>query len=535
MCGQLLQPKASSALEKKLNQGFTRLKQGYRYTLSWVLTKRKWVAMFFVGLIICGGLLVRVLPTALMPPSNAGIIISVASTPSGTSAQYAFLANQRIINKMSKLPALQSYATFASGAGGYFPANVVFNFIQLKPWQQRKLSTAAVAEQITHWMQADPFIQGGARALDLNGNNNLFDNGAVSFYVLGFLPERQLIEVAAHFAKALNQLPAISGAMSSAKLGSQQYNVTVNRTLAMQLGVSMTSITNTVSMLFAGHRLSNDYFIDGESYPIFVQLPKKDLADFKVLSRVYLANTAGDQIPLSRLLNIHAFTGATVLRHINQMRGAELSFNVKPGHTLGQAISEMRHLATKMLPSGMQTFLTGQARDLLQGQSHLAWIFVLGLVFIYLVLAALFESFIDPLIILFTVPLCIIGAMFALWVTKSSLNVYTGIGLVTLIGLISKHGVLITHFANQRLKEGKSVVEAVVEAASIRLRPILMTTATMILGALPLMFAHGVGAAGRFQIGLVIVFGLLVGTFFSLWVVPVAYTMFANLKLPKRR
>ncbi len=208
----------------------------------------------------------------------------------------------------------------------------------------------------------------------------------------------------------------------------------------------------------------------------------------------------------------------------------------KSNYTNGQVINQLETVAKQVLPKDMSLQYDQHTREMLSGNHTIILIFSLGLIFIYLVLAALFESFIDPLIILLTVPLCIVGALTLLKLIGGSLNIYTSIGLVTLIGLIAKHGVLITHFANELYKQqnkqqGKSITTAIITAASMRLRPILMTTATMILGAVPLIFSNGVGANSRIQLGTVIIAGLAIGTIFSLFIVPIAYILFASLKI----
>jgi multidrug efflux pump subunit AcrB len=202
----------------------------------------------------------------------------------------------------------------------------------------------------------------------------------------------------------------------------------------------------------------------------------------------------------------------------------------KANAPLSEVISHITSAAHQLLPSTVQINLTGEARKLQKSNLGLYAAFGLGVLFVYLILAALFESFIDPLIILLTVPMCVVGALLALKLEGGSFNMYTGIGLVTLIGLVSKHGVLITQFTNELRSQGCSLEEALVRACGVRLRPILMTTSTMVLGALPLLVSHGAGAEGRIQLGWVIVAGLLLGTVFSLWIVPLSYYFLSGLK-----
>jgi len=216
------------------------------------------------------------------------------------------------------------------------------------------------------------------------------------------------------------------------------------------------------------------------------------------------------------------------LNHFGQLRSAKITAALAPGYTLGEGLGFLEAAAKRALPPSAQTDLDGQSREFRESSASLYVTFLLALAFIYLVLAAQFESFVDPLIIMLTVPLSITGALLALYLTGGTLNIYSQIGLVTLIGLITKHGILMVEFANQLQAEGRPMREAVIEAASIRLRPILMTTGAMVLGSIPLALATGAGAESRQQIGWVIVGGLLVGTFFTLLVIPTAYTLISR-------
>ena len=230
----------------------------------------------------------------------------------------------------------------------------------------------------------------------------------------------------------------------------------------------------------------------------------------------------------SNLVNVREGVAPKSLNHFNRIRSVTISATLAPGYTLGQALAFMNETAKKVLPPTAQTDLAGQSREFRDSSTDIYFVFVLALAFIYLVLAAQFESFIDPFVIMLTVPLSMTGALLALKLTGGTLNVYSQIGLITLVGLITKHGILIVEFANQMQARGKGVMEAVEEAAVLRLRPILMTTGAMGLGAGPLALATGAGSESRQQIGWVIVGGLLLGTFLTLLVVPTAYTLLAR-------
>jgi multidrug efflux pump len=263
---------------------------------------------------------------------------------------------------------------------------------------------------------------------------------------------------------------------------------------------------------------------NGEQYDVLLQLAAGDRATPAALSTIFLRSPKGEMVQLSNVVSIQESVAPKELKRFNQLRSVTLVANLAPGYTIGDGVKFLEDAARETLPPHVQTDLNGQSRDYRSSANSLALVFVLALGFIYLVLAAQFESFRDPLIIMLTVPLSMTGALAALWLTNGTLNVYSQIGLVTLVGLITKHGILIVEFANQRQLEGFDRSAAVVDAAVLRLRPILMTTGAMVLGALPLALSTGAGAESRQQIGWVIVGGMSLGTLLTLFVVPAAYS-----------
>jgi multidrug efflux pump len=242
------------------------------------------------------------------------------------------------------------------------------------------------------------------------------------------------------------------------------------------------------------------------------------------MRRIYVRGKDGSMIPLSNLITIKETVAPKELNHFNQLRAATITAQLAPGYSLSDALTFLQQAAKEALPATAYIEYAGESREFREASANMYLIFLLALAFIYLVLAAQFESFTDPFIIMLTVPLSITGALLALWWSGGTLNIYSQVGLVTLIGLITKHGILIVEFANQLRAKGQAMGDAVIESATLRLRPILMTTGAMVLGAVPLAIATGAGAESRQDIGWVIVGGLLVGTFFTLFVIPVVYT-----------
>ncbi len=261
---------------------------------------------------------------------------------------------------------------------------------------------------------------------------------------------------------------------------------------------------------------------------MIVQVADVDRRNPEDLRRIYVRGTNDTMIPLANLIEVKETVAPKELNHFNQLRAATISAYLTPGYTIGDGLAFLENAAQEVLKGQAQIDYSGQSREFKESTSDIYLTFLLALAFIYLVLSAQFESFRDPLIIMLTVPLSMTGALLALWLSGGTLNIYSQVGLVTLIGLITKHGILIVEFSNQLRARGQPMFEAVAEAAGLRLRPILMTTGAMVLGAVPLAIAVGAGAESRQDIGWVIVGGILVGTLFTLFVIPVVYTYLAG-------
>ncbi|MEE4237435.1 MAG: efflux RND transporter permease subunit, partial [Anderseniella sp.] len=312
--------------------------------------------------------------------------------------------------------------------------------------------------------------------------------------------------------------PGLANADTDLKLNKPQLKVDINRDKAAQMGVGVDTIGRTLETLLGGREVTR-FKQAGEQYNVVIQLDPAARAAPQDLTALYVRGRENSLTPLSNLVALTETVAPKELNHFNRQRAAIISANIAPGYTLGEALAFMDQAAKETLPPSTRTALDGQSREFGESGQTLLITFALALIIIYLVLAAQFESFVSPFIIMLTVPLAATGALLALKLTGATLNVYSQIGLIT------KHGILIVEFANQLRERGKPKVEAVIEAASLRLRPILMTTAAMVLGAVPLAIATGAGAESRSPIGWVIVGGLLLGTLLTLFIIPVAYTL----------
>ena len=337
-------------------------------------------------------------------------------------------------------------------------------------------------------------------------------------------PYEELNGIANKLVEKLKDNPGLADLDTDLRLNKPEVRIEIDRARAADLGLDVTVIGRTLETLLGGRDVST-FEIGSEQYDVTVALPVADRTSTETLSRIFVRSASGEMVQLSNVVTAREAVAPRDLRRFNQLRAITIEANLSPGYTLGEAITAFNAAAQEVLPDNVVTDLTGQARELRDSSSNLALVFVLALAFIYLVLSAQFESFRDPVMIMLSVPLSMTGALAALYFTGGTLNVYSQIGLVTLIGLITKHGILIVDFANRMQEEGRTRLDAIVEGATLRLRPILMTTSAMVLGAVPLVLASGAGAESRMQIGWVIAGGMTLGTLLTLFVVPCAYAI----------
>jgi multidrug efflux pump len=320
------------------------------------------------------------------------------------------------------------------------------------------------------------------------------------------------------------------------KIDKPQVTVQIDRDLTAQLGLTMRDVGSMIGSMLSGGYV-NYFSMSDRSYKVIPQVKQRYRLNADQLKNYHINTAGGKTIPLSTIVKIKQSVIPETLNHFQQLNSATISGVPIPGVTMGQALDTLHQLSEEVLPAGYSIDYSGQSRQYVTESKTLLVTFIFALIIIFLSLAALFESFRDPFIILISVPMSICGALIfiSLNVGGASLNIYTEVGLVTLIGLISKHGILIVRFANDLRQQGKSKREALETAAGIRLRPILMTTAAMVLGVVPLVTASGAGAAGRFNMGLVILTGLSIGTLFTLFVVPAMYMLLASARPAKEK
>lgn len=327
----------------------------------------------------------------------------------------------------------------------------------------------------------------------------------------------------------VSESPVFSASDVNLKFTKPELTVMINREKASMLGVNVQAIAQTLQLTMSEQRIGY-YILDGKQYQILSQFDRSKRSSPSDLTSVYVRNDKGELIQLDNIVTVTENSMPPQLYRYNRFVAATVSAGLAGKYTLGQGIEEMDRIAKKVLSDDFSTTLSGDSKDFVESTSSLIFAFVLALILIYLVLAAQFESFRDPLIILFTVPLALIGALFAMVITGQTLNIFSEIGLIMLIGMVAKNGILIVEFANQRQVAGLAIKEAVREAAVSRFRPILMTSMTTILGIMPLALATGSGAESRISMGVTVVGGLFFATFLSLFVIPAVYTYLASKK-----
>ncbi|HEX6828807.1 MAG TPA: efflux RND transporter permease subunit [Burkholderiales bacterium] len=523
MCSKLLHhEKSHGRIYNALERIFHGMVEGYRAALTWSLAHRWVVVLGFAVVALSGVLLFRSLKSELSPLEDRGFFIAVMVAPEGATMEYTD-GYARIWEDMYKtVPEISSYfVVVAPGLEKPNPVNFAISFVRLKDWDERGRKqqeiTASLGPQMFGTMP-------GVLAFPINPPSlgQSFRNPAVQFVVQGTSYEELDRAVNELMAKARNY-PGLANIDSDLKLNKPQLKVEIDREKAAAVGVQIDTIGRTLETLLGGRDVTR-FKREGKQYDVIVKLEDKDRVRTTDLTSIYVRGNNGQLVQLSNLVAVRETVAAKELNHFNRLRAAIISANILPGYTLGEALAYMEKSADETLGPQFRTTLDGQSREFRESGQELYVVFLLALAFIYLVLSAQFESFRGPLVIMLTVPLAITGALLAMKLTSGTLNVYSQIGLVMLIGLITKNGILIVEFTNQLRDQGLEKIDALIKASTLRLRPIVMTSAATILGSVPLAVAAGAGAESRSAIGWVVVGGMLLGTFFTLFVIPVAYT-----------
>lgn len=510
------------------------LTRGYTALLRQALSARTLVLALMAGALVLTAVLGRTLPSELAPVEDRGVARISITGPEGASLDYTMQEVSRVealLQPYLKSGEVDSVLTIVNpGFGGNSGVNRAFVVMRTPSWAERVTSRSVpeIVSELRPKLSAMP----GSRIVPILPSG--LGGGASANQlqvVIGGNTFEELADWRDALIERLQQYPGLTGFSADYDETKPQLYVTVDRNRAADLGVPVTTIGSTLETML-GEKLVTRYLDRGEEYDVVLRAEAGDRANPRDLSNIFVRSTTGtstgDLIPLANLIQVRDVAGATELNRYNRLRSITITANLTEGAVMGDAIREVRQAAAEVLPAEARINFEGAARLQLEASSAIWFAFGMAMLVAFLVLAAQFENFRLPAMILGSVLPAGLGGILAISITGMSLNTYTQIGLIMLIGLIAKNAIMIVEFANQLREEGHELMEAVVEASRLRLRPILMTSIATVFGALPLALAHGAGAESRMAIGWVIVGGVTVGTALSLFITPVLYSMFAR-------
>ncbi len=526
MCSKLLRhnPKPGR-FDRGMERLLTGLSSGYGRVLAWTL-QRRWL---IVGVMLASAgaswWLFTTTKSELAPYEDRGVISMPVRAPDGATLEYTARYLDAIDAIGAQFPEFDRRFLFIGGG----QVSSAFGVFRTVDWADREKTTQQLQRELMPRLMALPGVTAFPVTPPSLGQG--FRSRPLEVVIVSGDSYDAMARVGQQMLAEMAKNPGILQPDMDLQLNKPEVFMDVDRARAADLGVSVDSVARTVETMLGG-RVVTRYKRDADQYDVLVQTAASGRTTPEDIEKIFVRGRNDTMVPLSSLVSIREAVSPRELNHFNQRRSVTITANLQPGYSLGEALKFVDETAARVLPPGYATELNGVSREFKASSGALGVVFVLALLFIFLVLAAQFESFIDPFVILLSVPLSMLGALLAMRLTGGTLNVYSQIGLVTLIGLITKHGILIVEFSNQLRQQGRTVMEAVIEASSMRLRPILMTTGAMVLGAVPLALASGAGAESRQQIGWVIVGGMSLGTLLTIFVVPTVYTLFARKGTP---
>jgi multidrug efflux pump len=502
---------------------FRAIDQLYAHNLRWFLKHRRVVVLVALGVVASIAVMFRILPSELVPTEDRGLVFNIIFAPEGSTLEYTDRYVRRAEEIYKNVPEVdRQFSAIGLGFGGPGRVTDAFIFAGLKPYDQRKRSQQEIVASVFPQLLSIP----GVMAIAVNPPSLGGGFGRPVQFVLQAETYDDLQNAVGVMMRESQKLGYLVNMDTNLKLNKPQLEVRIDRDRAAELGVSVAEIGTTLQTLLGGREVTR-FKRGNEQYEVMLQAPRWDRSSPGMIEGLYVRGTNG-LVQLASVVSVEEVVSPRALNHFNRVRSATLSANLAPGHTIGDAVTDLEQVAQRELPPDVRTDLAGESREFVESSGGLYFLFLIALVFIYLVLAAQFESFVHPFTILLSVPLAVFGAMMALWVFGMSLNIYSQIGLIMLIGLVTKNSILIVEYSNQRRSRGEPLIDAVVSAARIRLRPILMTTMSTVFGVLPIALGLGAGAESRKPLGAVVVAGMLFSMFFTLIMVPVVYTLLAR-------
>jgi multidrug efflux pump len=523
-----------SHLSDAVDAFFHRLSTWYEAQLR-RLMRRPWLVVgSMIGAMLVAGLLFRALPSELAPAEDRGMLFLGLTGPEGSSLEYmdrnARLAEEVLMREVESGDVVRANMRVPGGFGGASDMNQARGFMVLAPWGERERSADQIAQSIRSQLGQIP----GVRAFVGSPGGWVRGGGSPVQVVLGGTDYAELAQWRDILMKRMEENPGLTNVQSNYEERKPQVRVTVDRNRAADLGVSLQSVGRTLETVL-GSRIVTTYVDRDREYNVILQGRASDRATPSDLDNLYVrSDRTGELLPLSNLVQLTEDAGPMRLNRFDRLRAITVSAALTPGYPLGQALDFVEQVVEQELPAAARLNFDGESREFKNSGNEMYFMFLLTLIVVFLVLAAQFESFVHPFVIMTTVPLAVIGALLGLWMYGMSVNVFSQIAAIMLVGLAAKNGILIVEFANQLRDRGVEYREAVIEAAAIRLRPVLMTSLCTAFGAVPLMIASGAGAEARQAIGVAVFYGVIVSVVLTLAVVPAVYTLVArNTRSPQ--
>lgn len=523
LCSKMIgQNVLNSPLVKKIDHIFDSIKAQYEKLLRGSLNCRPISIIVAIGVIICLVAFMLLIPQALAPTEDSGFIGVQALAPAWANLNYLEKYGAQIQKILSTTPGSDSnFAVY-----GFPTGNNIFGGAILKSWSDRKLTQMQIAPTIQNKLNDIVGLQ--TFVFQVPGLPGVQAGPQLNFVVASTDSLQKIYPVAQEVMAKAQKTGKFLFLMNDLKFEQPDLKVYINRSKAAALNIPMSTISSALATLTSGGQ-ANYFSKLGYNFKVIPQVSDQNRSERRRIAQYYISTPSGSQIPLSSLVSFKEVNDPIALTQFQQLNAITIQGIPEPGTSLGQAIEVIKNIANQTLPKNMSYGFQGASHQYLETGNALTYAFIFAIIIIFLLLAAQFESFRDPIVILIAVPLTIAGALLPLFFGAATLNIYTKIGLITLIGLICKHGILMVEFANQLQIEKKlPIKEAIAQAAAIRLRPILMTTAAMCAGVFPLILSTGAGAVSRFDLGIIIFSGMLIGTCFTVFVVPTFYTLIAK-------